>query len=188
TSSPKEPALRPFGRLTSMTHVARYLHSETPGSSLRLWRVDCAQAGATFGVGQRTGIVEPRTALDAARLWWAIVLPSAGRKRWSPRLMRGCASPAFTPGPSVTKERRYAMRSPTLVLVRGILPSGVMRSRCAVPGLGTCATSLKVLVGSRPHPGSGAVVAHLLWGQAVGGSNPPSPTDPGDYGPGSARV
>lgn len=26
------------------------------------------------------------------------------------------------------------------------------------------------------HPGSGAVVAHLLWGQAVGGSNPPSPT------------
>jgi hypothetical protein len=32
------------------------------------------------------------------------------------------------------------------------------------------------------------LVAHLLWGQAVGGSNPPSPTDPGDYGPGTARV
>ncbi len=27
-----------------------------------------------------------------------------------------------------------------------------------------------------PVTGSGAVVAHLLWGQAVGGSNPPSPT------------
>jgi hypothetical protein len=32
------------------------------------------------------------------------------------------------------------------------------------------------------------VVAHLLWGQAVGGSNPPSPTDLGDYGAGAARV
>src|SRR5262249_26910579 len=39
--------------------MSRYLHSETPDSSLRLWRVDWAQAGATFGVGQRTGIVEP---------------------------------------------------------------------------------------------------------------------------------
>ena len=30
--------------------------------------------------------------------------------------------------------------------------------------------------GIQECPGSGAVVAHLLWGQAVGGSNPPSPT------------
>src|SRR5258705_13198685 len=30
--------------------------------------------------------------------------------------------------------------------------------------------------GTLEAPGSGAVVAHLLWGQAVGGSNPPSPT------------
>ena len=36
--------------------------------------------------------------------------------------------------------------------------------------------------------GVAQLVAHLLWGQAVGGSNPPSPTDPGDYGPGAARV
>ena len=36
--------------------------------------------------------------------------------------------------------------------------------------------------------GVAQLVAHLLWGQAVGGSNPPSPTDPGDYGPGTARV
>ena len=30
--------------------------------------------------------------------------------------------------------------------------------------------------GTLEGTGSGAVVAHLLWGQAVGGSNPPSPT------------
>ncbi len=36
--------------------------------------------------------------------------------------------------------------------------------------------------------GVAQLVAHLLWGQAVGGSNPPSPTDSGDYGPGAARV
>ena len=36
--------------------------------------------------------------------------------------------------------------------------------------------------------GVAQLVAHLLWGQAVGGSNPPSPTDPGDHGPGTARV
>src|SRR5690349_1616861 len=34
----------------------------------------------------------------------------------------------------------------------------------------------KDLVRGLWRPGSGAVVAHLLWGQAVGGSNPPSPT------------
>jgi hypothetical protein len=50
-----------------ITDAARYLHGEPPELSLRLWRVEWAEAGATFVVAQQTGDDEPviKATLDA---------------------------------------------------------------------------------------------------------------------------
>jgi hypothetical protein len=108
-------------------------------------------------------------------------------------VLQRCWEPEFGPGALSPDSPRRWRRRGAGSLARaltdprdGVLArdgTSVDRFRCAeASGLralcsrGGSPTLGKPRPGVRQRPGSGAAVAHLLWGQEVGGSNPPSPT------------